>query len=260
MLAILQAGADDAWEPGAHPILYLVAEYGPWVFLALGTGLILRALARRKRYRAVSVLDAGAQETLHKAIRDAESRTVGEIVPVVLERSDSYPGAAWLAALCTMLIGSALLERHLPWSEPHWLLLCQLALGAVGFLLAFFLPDLQRIFVTEARATEMAGEQATLEFHRLGLRETRERTGVLIFVSLFEHRVVVLGDEGIHALVGEAHWNRTRDAVLDGIVRGSLADGLAAGVRASGEVLAQHFPRKPGDQNEIADRLIVRTR
>lgn len=260
MVPILQAGADDAWEPGAHPVLYVVAEYGPWVFLALGVLLILRALARRTRYRAVSVLDAGARESLRNAIRDAESRTVGEIVPVVLERSDGYPGAAWLAALCTMLLGSALLERHMPWSEPHWLLLCQLALGALGFLLVSLLPDLQRLFVSEARATEMAGEQALQEFHLLRLRETRERTGVLIFVSLFEHRVVVLGDAGIHAKVGDAHWERTRDAVLEGIVRGSLADGLVAGVRACGDVLAEHFPRTPGNENEIADRLIVRTR
>ena len=159
-----------------------------------------------------------------------------------------------------MLLGSALLERHLPWSEPHWVLLDQLALGAVGFLLASLLPDLQRLFVTEARATEMAAEQALQEFHLLGLRGTRERTGVLLFVSLFEHRVVVLGDEGIHAKVGDEHWNRTKDALLAGIARGSLAEGLGAGVRACGEVLAEHFPRAPGDTNEIADRLVVRAR
>jgi putative membrane protein len=260
MGSILQSGASDAWDAGAHPYLYLVAQYGPWVFLALAVGLVLRAIARSRRYRAVAVLGAGAQEALRKEIRDAESRTVGEIVPVVLERSDRYPGAVWLAALCTMLLGSALLERHLPWSEPHWLLLCQLGLGAFGFLLASLLPDLQRLFVTEARASEMASEQAIQEFHLLGLSETRERTGVLIFVSLFEHRVVVLGDAGIHAKVGNAHWKRTSDAVLDGIRRGSPADGLGAGVRACGEVLAEHFPRTPGDRNEIVDRLIVRKR
>jgi putative membrane protein len=260
MLAILQSGAEDLWEPGAHPLLYWVAEYGPWAFLALAVALVLRAVVRSKRYRAVAVLDAGAQERLHQEIRDAEARTVGEIVPVVLERSDRYPGAAWLAGLCTMFLGSALLERHLPWGEPHWLLVCQMGIGAFGFLLATCLPDLQRLFVTDARAAEMAAEQAIQEFHLLGLRETREHTGVLIFVSLFEHRVVVLGDAGIHAKVGDAHWERTKDAVLEGVARGSVAEGLAAGIRACGDVLAEHFPRQPGDQNEIVDRLIVRRR
>ncbi len=70
----------------------------------------------------------------------------------------------------------------------------------------------------------------------------------------------MLGDAGIHARVGDAHWNRTRDAILDGIARGSLADGLVAGVRACGDVLAAHFPPEAGDTNEIPDRLIVRAR
>ena len=260
MAAFLQSGAEDFWEQGAHPLLYWVAEYGPWAFLALGALVVLRAIVRRNRYRAVTALDAGALERLHREIREAEGRTIGEIVPVVLERSDRYPGAAWLAGLCTMLLGSALLERHLPWAEPHWLLLCQIGLGALGFLVASFLPDVQRLFVTDARAAEMAAEQALQEFLLLGLRDTQERTGVLIFVSLFEHRVVILGDTGIHAKVGDAHWERTKDAVLEGVRRGSLADGLAAGIRACGDVLAEHFPRKPDDRNEIADRLIVRAR
>src|SRR5206468_3238135 len=101
-----------------------------------------------------------------------------------------------------------------------------------------------RIFVSESRATETADEQALQEFHRHGLRETRERTGILVFVSLFERRVVVLGDAGIHAKVGDEHWQRTRDAILGGIARGSLADGLVEGVRACGQELAAHFPAK----------------
>ena len=260
MIALIQTGAGDAWEEGAHPLLYVIAEYGPWIFLALASLLVLRALARRSRYRAVAVLDEPAQESVRQSIRDAEARTVGEVVPVVLERSDGYPDAAWLAALCAMLLGSALLERYLPWNAPHWLLLAQLGLGAAGFALARLLPDVQRMFVSEARASEMAAEQALQEFQLLGLRETRERTGVLIFVSLFEHRVVVLGDAGVHARVGDAHWQRTKDAVLAGVAKGAVADGIVAGVRACGEVLAEHFPRAAGDTNEIPDRLIVRSR
>jgi putative membrane protein len=259
-LSVLQSGADDAWEPGAHPVLYVVAQYGPWVLLATTVLLVVRALARWNRYRAVAVLGDEAQERVRSAIREAESRTVGEIVPVVLERSDGYPGACWLAALIAMLLGSALLERHLPWSEPHWLLLAQVGLGAIGFALARGLPDLQRLFISETRATEMAGEQALQEFQLLGLRETAERTGVLVFVSLLERRVIILGDTGIHAKVGDEHWQRTRDAVLQGARGGSLADGLVAGVRACGDVLAEHFPKTAGNPNEIPDRLIVRKR
>ena len=259
MLAtLLQRGAQDAWEPGAHPYLYVVAEVGPWVLAAIAAFLILRALARNRLYRAVQVLGPAEQETVRAAIRAAESQTVGEIVPVVLERSDGHPDAEWLCALCTLLLGSALLERHLAWHAPHFLLLEQLALGALGFLAARALPDLKRAFVPAARADEMAEEQALQEFQRLGLRETRARTGVLLFVSLFERRVVVLGDAGIHAKVGDAHWEKTKSAVLAGIARGSLRDGLVDGIAACGAELSRHFPRSADDRNEIPDRLIVR--
>lgn len=257
---MFQRGAEQAWDADAHPLLHEVAVYGPWLLGAVTVFFVLRALLRARRYRAVSVLDQGAQAAVTAAIRNAESRTVGEIVPVVLERSDDHPSAQWSCALLALLVGSALLERFLPWSVPHELLACQLGLGAAGFLLARLLPDLARHFVPERRATHAAEEQASQEFYRQGLRETRDRTGILIFVSLFERRVVVLGDVGIHAKVGDDHWQKTRDAILAGIARGALADGIVAGVKACGDVLAEHFPASSKSANELEDRLIVRAR
>jgi putative membrane protein len=255
---LAQTSAQGTWEEGAHPILYRIGEYGPYVLLAMVVFVLARAIARRRRYRAVHVLTEEDQRRVRAAIADVEKRTIGEIVPVVLERSDRHPSAHWLCALCTLLVGSALLEAHLPWTEPHWLLVCQLGLGAIGFALAELLPDAKRLFVGESRATEMAEEQALQEFHRLGLYKTRAGTGVLIFVSLFELRAVVLGDSGIHAKVGDEHWHAVQRAILDGIARGSLRDGLVSGIQLCGEVLAQHFPRTDDDVNEIEDRVIVR--
>jgi putative membrane protein len=260
MLAILEHGAEDAWDAESHPLLHMISVYGPWLLAAVAVFFLLRAIARAGRYRAVSVLGSNAQAAVTGAILEAEKRTVGEIVPVVLERSDEHPSARWCCALFTLLVGSALLERFLPWSVPHELLACQLGMGAVGFALAGLFPDLSRHFVSERRATEAAEEQAVQEFHRQGLRETRDRTGILIFVSLFERRVVVVGDAGIHAKVGDEHWQKTRDAILAGIARGKLADGIVEGVRACGAELAEHFPDRPENGNELPDRLIVRAR
>jgi putative membrane protein len=253
-----ETGAQAMWEEGADPVLYRVAEFGPYALLALAVFVITRAIVRRRRYRAIHALGEDDQRRVRAAIADVEMHTVGEIVPVVLERSDRHPSAHWLCALCTLLIGSALLEAHLPWTKPHWLLLSQFALGAIGYVLAELLPDVKRLFVAESRATEMAEEQALQEFHRLGLYKTRAATGVLIFVSLFERRVIVLGDSGIHAKVGDDHWLTVQRAILDGIARGSLSDGLVSGIRLCGGVLAQHFPRAEGDVNEIEDRIVVR--
>ena len=256
--ALFQAGTSDVWEPGAHPWLYRFGEIGPYLLGALVLFFVVRALVRQRRYRALAVLGPAEQATIHAALVDVEKRTVGEVVPVVLERSDAYPGACWLAALVTMLVGSALLETWLPWHAPYWLLLVQVALGAVGYALACALPDLKRLFVGEARASEMAEEQAFQEFYLHGLHRTVGATGVLLFVSLFERRVVVLGDTGIDARVGPEHWANTRAAILAGIARGSVRDGIVAGIHATGGVLAEHFPVGPGDPNEVPDRLIVR--
>ncbi len=253
-----QAGSHSTWEQSANPILYTAAEIGPKVLAALALFVVVKALMRGNRYRTNAVLTVDAQSRIHEALIAAEKRTVGEIVPVVLERSDSHPGARWLAALCTMLIGSALLEPYMPWHLPHWLLAWQIGLGAVGFAAATWMPDLARLFVLESRASEVAAEQAFQEFYRLGLHKTSASTGVLIFVSLFERRVIVLGDDGIDAKVGEEHWNATRDAILSGIQRGSLADGLVDGIRRSGDELAKHFPWESGDRNEVPDRMVVR--
>ena len=260
LASILRNGAQDAWGSESHPVLHAVATYGPWVLGAATLFVVVKALLRSHRYRAVRVLGSGEQEKVNDAILAAERTTLGEIVPVVLERSDDHAAARWRCALFGLLVGSMLLESFLPWTAPERLLACQLALGAIGYGLARLLPDLERMFVTEAHATEAAEEQAIQEFHRQALRETRSRTGVLIFVSLFERRVVVLGDEGIQAKAGDDLWKRTRDTILRGVSRNALAEGLAEGVRACGEVLAVHDPNDGQDPNEVPDRLVVRTR
>ena len=250
------------WEAEGH------ADGGAWldvsgvlglvVLLTLLGVLVARALLRRERYRATGALSAADVERVHEAIRAAERRTVGEVLPVVLGRSDRHPGASWLAAFLFATLGSFLLGVWLPWHLPLLLIPIQVALGALGYGLTRALPGFQRLFVSEGRATEMAEEQALQEFFRHGLHRTEGRTGVLLFVSLLEQRVVVLADEGIDAKVSPDQWKETDAAVLGGIARGSLADGLVAGIESAAEVLARHFPWRDGDRNEIPDRLIVR--
>jgi len=252
---VLLAGGQGAWPP------HWVSTLGAWcplVLLVLVALLVIRALVRHHRYQARGVLSEADLEALRAALAQAESRTTGELVPVIVERSDSHAEARWLAALGALLLGTALLARHLPWESPALLLMCQVGLGAAGWFAAFWLPDLQRLLISERRATHVAEEQAAQEFHRQGLHRTREGTGVLLFVSLLERRVIVLGDAGIHARVGDAHWTAATQAVLDGIHRGSLRDGLLAGLQCCGGVLAEHFPGRPDDRNELSDHLVVR--
>lgn len=258
VLQASQSGAQSQWDGLGVRAIDLFERAGPWILAAAVLALVVHALLRARQFRVDAVLAKEAQDRVHAELVDVERRTVGEIVPVVLGRSDAHPSGEWRSGLALLVLGSALLEGVLPWHSPWLVILFQVVLGAIGFGLARALPGWKRVFVTQARATEVALEQASLEFQRLELHRTAGRTGVLIFVSLFERRVVVLGDAGIHAKVGDAQWARTRDAVLAGIRRHDLAAGLVDGVRECGEVLALHFPVGANDHNEIPDRLVVR--
>lgn len=253
-----RTGAETQWDAFLPTAVEWFERAGPWILAAVVVALAARALAHARRYRTTSVLAKSAEDRVHAALVDVERHTVGEVVPVVLGRSDAHPSGEWRSGLLMLVFGSMLLEGVLPWSSPWLAIAAQIGLGAVGYALARALPGWKRTFVTEKRASEVAAEQAALEFQRLELHRTEARSGVLIFVSLFERRVIVLGDAGIHAVVGDEHWQRTRDAVLAGIDRGDLATGLVDGIRACGEVLAKHFPVAGGDRNEVPDRLVVR--
>ncbi len=250
--------ASDPWDAESWRLLDWFEQAGPFALAFVLAILLARAFARRRRHDIRAVMGDGAQQLVHAAITEVEKRTIGEIVPVVLGRSDRHPGADWMSGLVLLLVGTALLEGVLPWHAPGYLILCQLGLGLAGWLLSRRVPAWKRMFVSEARASEVAAEQAVQEFHRLELAGTAQRTGVLLFVSLLERRVIVMGDVGIDARVEPREWERTRDLVLSGIARGSLAEGLVEGVRAAGHVLHAHFPAGEGDRNEVPDRMIVR--
>ncbi len=257
--SLLQAGS---WQGAGHEedgtLLTTLGMVAAAIAAAGFLYLVGKAVKNQRRYRAVDVLKDPEVKKVHEAIVAAEKRTVGEIVPVVLEQSDRHPQGEWLAALTALLVGTATLSAFLPWDRPALLVLCQLGLGLMGFLCARWLPDFKRFFVSERRATEMAEEQAMQEFFGLGLHQTEARTGVLLFVSLFERRVVVIGDSGIDEKIDKEHWVETDQAILDGVKEGRLGDGLVAGIRRCASVLEEHFPWKEGDRNEIPDRLVVR--
>jgi len=257
-IAALLPQAEAEWSVGPERWVHLLGTIGAWTLLLLLAIVVVRGVVRRHHYRAVAVLDEAARERVHAAIREAETATVGEVLPVVLERSDPHPSADWKAALVVMLLGSALLAERLPWDEPALLLACQIGMGAAGFLLARASPDFKRLFVFETRAGAVAEEQAEIEFARQRLHETGAGTGVLLFVSLFERRVVVLADRAIAGKVDPDTWEEIDALVIDAVAEGRLADGLCAAVRRCGALLAEHFPWTEGTRNEIPDRLEVR--
>jgi uncharacterized membrane protein len=111
-----------------------------------------------------------------------------------------------------------------------------------------------RVHVTDRAAPDPEAEAAVV-FDRLGMARTDERNGVLLFVAPESQTIVVLGDRGIHSLCEEGFWAAVAHAVRDEFRSGRFTEGLVAGVRAVGDELARHFPRRPGetDRNELPD-------
>jgi putative membrane protein len=245
-------------EQTATGIWNVLGWVGPTVFGLLLLLALARGYLRRRHYRAVDVFDERDVEAVRQAVVGAERKTVGEILPVIVERSDPHPGASWMAAMAFVLVGSSLLVVWLPWQHPTWVLGTQFLLGLAGFAAARALPDFKRLFVSSSRAEAVCREQAFQEFFGNGLHRTEAATGVLVFVSLLEHRAVVLADEGIDSRVEADFWAEVDRRVLDGIRSGSLRDGLIAGIEQIGDQLADKFPWTEGDRNEVPDRVIVR--
>ncbi len=197
-----------------------------------------------------------AQARVAGAVRAAESRSLGQIVPVVVERSHTYPEARYRGALIAAglaTIGVLALRPPLtPWELP----LVQIAAGIAGALLSMFDP-LERA-LAGGRDMDLATRARALRaFAEHGLHRTEKGTGVLVFASLFERRAVVLGDHGIHAKMADGEWKKALDALVAGMRRGDPATGFCDAIALCGAKLAEHFPRAPGEGpgNELPDEL-----
>jgi len=202
--------------------------------------------------RAHELLAPGAFAAIEDAVRGAERATSGEIVPMVVERSDSYADVRiGAAALVAIGLGAAVLAL-LP-GLVHWLVPIELGLFAAGCW-GFGSRRLLGAVTPNPLFSERVQHAAALAFHHAGVVETRDRTGILIFVSLLERRVQVLADRGIHERVPDGTWDGVVEKVVAGIAAGHADRGLVDGIQLCGEILARHFPPRADDKNELADR------
>lgn len=98
-------------------------------------------------------------------------------------------------------------------------------------------------------------EEAKALFEKLKMTETKERNGILFFLSLQDHQFVILGDQGIHQKVNDHFWDEIRDLVVQQFKNEKFAEGLIAGIQKCGEKLALYFPRKKNDRNELSNEI-----
>jgi len=200
--------------------------------------------------------DAGRRR-IEAAVRAAEKHTSGEIVVAVVNACDEYGAAGWRCGVLLAAVVFLGLASFAAPAPPLAYFGAEVLALLAGHLLAGIEP-VRRLFVADEMLEEAARRRAWSSFAELGLRHTETRTGILIFVALFEHRVVVLADEGIHRALGPGErWEQVVDLVLTGIRAGRAVEGIEDAVRRCGEILSHPLPPRPDDVDEIPQGLIL---
>ncbi len=207
------------------------------------------------RLSSTQRLSAEEHERIAAAIRRAEARTSGEIFVVVAQASGDYRMQPILWAALAALLGGFVAAAVRPGIAAGSLALGQ-ALVFVIVAAAGMIPALRLYFVPLAVRRARAEARAREQFLAHNLHATEARTGVLIFVSLAERHAEIIADSGIHGRVPANFWAEIVDRLTGEIAEGRLAEGLLAAVNACGAALAEHFPRHPGDENELPDRVV----
>lgn len=207
------------------------------------------------------------------AIAAAESGTDGEVIAIITERSDSYHDVGLHYAVAVLFLLMAILTAWpgqleamwtlaMGWTAPpnlQQLLLLQLGLGLLTFLLALFAMRWMplRLALTPASTkTRRVRRRAVMLFKAAAERRTVGRTGVMIYLSMGEHRAEIIGDDAITAVTTPESWGDDMLALLTEVKAGRTADGIVAAVKLIAVVLAEHFPKDGDDINEIPDKLI----
>ncbi len=204
-------------------------------------------------------------EAIERAVHAAEAHTSGEIVPYAVSHSDHYEAALWKGATLAAFLGVAAAAAARifgdAWGGPTvgWIVAPPLVGGALGYLAAALIRPLKLALAGHATVDHRVQQRAAAAFAEAEVFATRERTGVLIFLSLYERRVLVIGDKGIGAHVEQHEWNGLVAGIVAGMRAGQPGRALADAVARCGELLQRHgVAARADDTDELPDRLRMR--
>jgi putative membrane protein len=196
----------------------------------------------------------GQHEAVAAAIREAEQKSSGQIVCVLARASSAYAHVPLLWASALALITPWPLIDFTPWSVQR-IFLAQLVVFLVAAIVFSWLR-LRLLLVPRAVQRSRAHHAAIEQFVVRRVAHTKNRCGILIFVSLAEHYARIIADEGIAQKVPNAEWQTAVDALVAHMRGGDIAAGFTAAIERCSAVLAAHAP-PDGSPNELPDRLYV---
>ena len=215
--------------------------------------------------RATAFLNHDGRRAVEAAIAEAEKRTAAEIVCAVAAESGRYDRAESLVGLGCAIVGLSLAHAWAggaaQWGAAPVPLGWQALAVALGFVLgsvvASYVHGLRRLFVSAREMAEETGRAASAVFAQRRLGSTRQQAGLLLYVSLFERRAVVLADDGARAALGQAGVDALRDQMVAGLREGRRAETLTAAVRSAAERLSPRLPPVPKNPNELPNQVLL---
>jgi putative membrane protein len=207
------------------------------------------------------------------AIAEAVAKSDGEIIAIAADTSDSYHDVGLHYAILVLFLVLAFFAAWPDQLEAWWtrimgwtaeptqreLLTLLLGLALFKFLVVLFLMKwmpLRLLLTPGSTKTRRVRRRAVMLFKTGGEKRTIGRTGILIYLSMGEHRAEIIGDEAITKVTTPETWGEAMAALITEVKAGRPGDGIVAAVEQIGAVLAEHFPKSSTDTNEIPDKLI----
>lgn len=204
-------------------------------------------------------------ERISNAVKQAESNTSGEIVPVLASSSDDYDRACFLSAILFSLLFTIVFSSiwilfptmfdGLTIAATLTFLGLQLIGLLVGFYVATSMDGIRKAFIPHQVMTRSVFRAAHEAFLQFQVSHTENATGILIYVSLFERTVVVLADRSINRKHDQKTWDEVRDLLVDGLKSDDGANGFISAISRCGEILSTDFPIAADDKNELSNEL-----
>lgn len=218
----------------------------------------------------MKLLTEEQKERILKAVQAAEKKTSGEIVPYIVKSSDFYLEAFLKSSLLLNLFSLTvfltiyklyelgyidLWEEFYDYFNLQNVIVITFLMTIIGYAICY-IPSIRRFFAGKDLLDLRVRKRAYEAFLEREVFKTKNRTGVLIFISYLEHRVVVLGDTNINQHISSQDWEEVVSVIINEIKKGDIATGIENAIRKCGELLERSgLIIEKDDKNEISDEI-----
>lgn len=210
-------------------------------------------------------------ENIKEATANAEKTTSGEIVTAIIKESSDYAFyelfVSLIGGFLSYLIGlyfydsiaawlNGIFWNYTPVYTGSFLGIILITVTGLIYLLTN-IPGVDNLIVPGRIIKKRVHQRAISYFFETGLANTRDRTGILIFISYREKRIELLADSGINELISKNKWESIVNNLISEIKRNKTGDGIVKAIHDCGELLSKHFPIKPDDTNELPNDINI---